>query len=276
MAFEAARGTDRYARVIRYVMLFLSAVLIVTGLIGKGRGYGELAVDVVDTPAPTIDLAAYDETHETRDITLSPVTWHAVQLGAFESEDSAIALAEDFKARGAAGYVYHDTRYRVLAAMYESGEDVAAVRAQLKDLHSIDTYAFEIALPEITLRVGGARGQLDVLSMGYEALIGLVEALNEAALLIDRQELTLSELTSSLAQTRSDIALLSSQLALRFSVPRHASIEELISAFGSFEDFMVSVENTSHMSLARLAAAAKHEAFSLLDALRRVYQGFQT
>lgn len=276
MAFEQSRGQDRFGKALRYTLLFLSAMLIVTGLVGRGRGNGEMAIDVMDTPAPTHGLSAYDETPDTREIVIPQTIWYAVQLGVFENEQSANEQAKDYQARGAAGYVYKDSRYRVLAALYESKEDVSFVREQLRVSHSLDTYAFDITMPELTLRLSGAKGQLDALETGYHVLSDLVTQLARKALLIDRQELNRSELLEAFAQTRSDLAALSEQIILRFQTPRHKAVDGLIAAYAQFEDFAQSLEKTGDVSLVRLAAITKHQAFTLLDALRGVYESFQT
>ncbi|NCB05010.1 MAG: hypothetical protein EOM69_05760, partial [Clostridia bacterium] len=93
-------------KLLTYAMLFFSLVLILAGLFGKNTRGGELLVQVMATPEPTLSTDVFDETPETREITLTTTTWYAIQLGAFENEASAKEMAIEYQSRGAAGYVF--------------------------------------------------------------------------------------------------------------------------------------------------------------------------
>lgn len=118
---------------LSYLLLFLSAVVVISGVVSRG---GDLTIEPAATATPIPTDAYFDETVEEREITLPSATWYALQLGAFESETAAQELGQQFVKRGAAGYVWHDGRYRTLAAVYPSLEDAQAVREQLSEAHS--------------------------------------------------------------------------------------------------------------------------------------------
>ena len=119
------------AKWVSYSLLFLSAVILFSGV--AARSGGDAVIQTVATPSPIPLDAAFDETRETQEITLNGSVWYALQLGAFETEEAAHQLAEQFQRRGAAGYVWQDERYRVLAAVYPEKEDAQAVRQQLRE-----------------------------------------------------------------------------------------------------------------------------------------------
>lgn len=57
-------------------------------------------IQTVATPSPIPLDAAFDETRETQEITLNGSVWYALQLGAFETEEAACQLAEQFQRPG--------------------------------------------------------------------------------------------------------------------------------------------------------------------------------
>ena len=144
------------AKWVSYSLLFLSAVILFSGV--AARSGGDAVFEIVATPSPIPLDAAFDETRETREITLNGSVWYALQLGAFETEEAAGQLAEQFQRRGAAGYLWPEERFRVLAAVYPEKEDAQAVRQQLRDQHDVDSYLFEISIPSVSLRMTGMRG----------------------------------------------------------------------------------------------------------------------
>ncbi|MBQ8537224.1 MAG: SPOR domain-containing protein, partial [Clostridia bacterium] len=151
-------------RFLSYGMIFVSCMLLISGLFGPGSAPADLTVVPSFTPAPTVVADVFDETPASRQITVDSGKWYAIQLGIYGSADSADAQAQAYKQRGAAGYVWQeDERYRVLAAVYPLEEDAKAVRQQLREGQNIDSYVYAIESTTLTLRLTGMAGQLDAL-----------------------------------------------------------------------------------------------------------------
>ena len=172
---------------LSYLLLFLSVTVILSGLVSRG---GDLSIQPAVTATPIPTDAYFDETVEEREITLPSATWYALQLGAFESETAAEELAQQFIKRGAAGYVWHDGRYRTLAAVYPTREDAQTVREQLSDAHSVDSYLYQIDLPALHLLMKGMKGQLDILEAAFAHANDLTVNRQAVSVAMDRQEMS--------------------------------------------------------------------------------------
>lgn len=253
-----------------YILLFLSVVLLLSGLLWRGGGDG-VELNVAGTPTPIPTDAAFDETVETREMTLPSRTWYALQLGAFENEQSAAELAKTFEARGAAGYVWKDTRYRALAALYPTQADIQQVRTQLSGKYGIDSYTYEVSLPTLTLRMTGMRGQLDILEAGFLHADDLVSQLQKLSILMDRQEVNAEEAIQQLGGLRSQMETVSLRLSQRFGSPRHGAVQGLIDLFDSFAVFTKGVQTGA--SAVELATDIKYQALDTLYRLKTIYDG---
>ncbi len=270
------RTRKKRGRWIDWLILFVSAMLIVAGLLDRqALRERDLRVEAQQTVAPTPLVESYDDTPEQRELSLPDVTWHAIQLAAYDNAEGAAQAAEGYQARGAAGYVWEDTRFRVLAALYPTREDAQSVRDQLRSKHAMETYVTPIELVGVTLRLTGARGQLDVLASSLEKQREMISVLQNLALLLDRQELTREELLSALEPSREALATLSLRLQQRFVPPRHAAVEGLIASFGALDTFVKSLTQDDQAAVSTLAAAVKYQAFAVLDDLRTIYEGLK-
>lgn len=255
---------------LSYLLLFLSAVVLLSGLVWRGNGDG-VSIQAAPTPTPIPTDEAFDATLESRDVALPSATWYALQLGAFESEKSAEELAKAFRQRGAAGYVWPDDRYRTLAAIYPTREDAQNVRKQLSEQHQIESYLYQIDLPSLEVRMRGMKGQLDILEAAFLHANDLVARLQEISVVMDRQEKTASEALELLFALRSQTETVSLRLKQRFTAPRHQTVEGLIGCFDAYAEFCSALnEGESAVSLAMMI---KHEAISSLYTLKTVYDG---
>ena len=270
------RARKKPGRWLNLLILFVSAMLVAAGLLDRqALRQRDLRVEAAATAAPTPLSEAYDDTPEQRELRLPEVSWYAIQLAAFDNAEGARAVAEGYQARGAAGYVYEDTRFRVLAALYPTREDAQSVRDQLRAQHALETYVTPIELSGVTLRLTGARGQLDVLEGALGKQSEMISVLQSLSLLLDRQELTHEELIMALAPSREALGTLRLRLQQRFVPPRHAAVEKLMESFASLESFAAALEGDAQAAVATMAAAVKHQAFSMLDDLKEIYGGFQ-
>lgn len=259
------------AKWVSYSLLFLSAVILFSGV--AARSGGDAVFETVATPSPIPLDAAFDETRETREITLNGSVWYALQLGAFETEEAAGQLAEQFQRRGAAGYLWPEERFRVLAAVYPEKEDAQAVRQQLRDQHDVDSYLFEISIPSVSLRMTGMRGQIDILEAAFlhaEDLIRQMERISET---LDRQEITPAEAAEELNTLREQVELVALRMEQRFLSPRNAAVTGLIGLMRDYAAF--AREKTGQESNALLSRQLKYQTIQtirllleLTDALR--------
>ena len=243
------------AKWVSYSLLFLSAVILFSGV--AARSGGDAVFETVATPSPIPLDAAFDETRETREITLNGSVWYALQLGAFETEEAAGQLAEQFQRRGDAGYLWPEERFRVLAAVYPEKEDAQAVRQQLRDQHDVDSYLFEISIPSVSLRMTGMRGQIDILEAAFlhaEELIRQMERISET---LDRQEITPAEAAEELNTLREQVELVALRMEQRFLSPRNAAVTGLIGLMRDYAAF--AREKTGQESNALLSRQLKYQ-----------------
>ena len=251
------------AKWVSYSLLFLSAVILFSGV--AARSGGDAVFETVATPSPIPLDAAFDETRETREITLNGSVWYALQLGAFETEEAAGQLAEQFQRRGAAGYLWPEERFRVLAAVYPEKEDAQAVRQQLRDQHDVDSYLFEISIPSVSLRMTGMRGQIDSLEAAFlhaEELIRQMERISET---LDRQEITPAEAAEELNTLREQVELVALRMEQRFLSPRNAAVTGLIGLMRDYAAF--AREKTGQESNALLSRQLKYQTIQTIRLL---------
>lgn len=257
-------------RLLRYGLLIISALLVLTGLMGRGGG---LSIQPAAQPTPIPTDEVFDETPAQRQITLPSSTWYALQLGAFESEEAAKAQAEQFARRGAAGYVWPDGRYRALAAAYPDREDAQNVRRQLSENHTVDTYLYEIPLPQIQLRVKGMQGQLDILEAAFQYADDLTRGLHSASISLDRQEMSAAEAKENLSAMGQQAANLTLRLRQRFTAPLPQAVSSLITLLDGYHAWL---DGLGDESAVQLGVLIKWETLDILYQLKQLYHGFGT
>lgn len=238
-----------------YLLLFLSLVIILSGLFTKGREVPSIEPIAEVTPEPFTD--SFDETRATREITLKEQQWYALQLGAFENEDSAREQAALFQKRGAAGYLWQDSRFRVLAAVYPLRDDAQRVRDQLQENHAVDSYLFEIALPALMLRLTGMNGQLDILEAAFIHADDTIAALQSLSVTLDRQEISNEEAAEQLRIRMQQLDQVSTRLSQRFAQPRNNAVNQLIAFFDDYGEFVNGL--SSDLTNAGLSVAVKYQ-----------------
>ena len=259
-------------RILTGVLLFVSCLLILSGLLRDNSG--GLKVEVKITPTPTVIGRTFDETMTTRQISLAQKSWYAIQLGSFDSEASAKALADSYVTRGAAGYVLKDSRFRVLAALYPTREDAQTVRQQLQTQHKIDSYVYEVSLPEIILNVEGMAGQLDVLEAGMQYLNTAMEKFCQSSVSMDRQDLSVEQELTKLAEIASQAETLSNVLAIRFTSVKSTVVDNLVSQLGEISKAAKAVADASQSGTVAMAAQMKYQTLALLNSTRNFLSGF--
>lgn len=186
------------------------------------------ALPVFFSPKPT--LSPEESAQECRTLLLPGKTWYALQLGAFEEEEAAKALAASFRARGAAGYIHRQDGFRVLAAAYTSRAEAQAVQTQLGALHGVEAYVSEIGRPEITLRVTGQKAQLTALEDALTVLDQCAEQLYALSAGLDSRDGEADAVRQALLSQRETVQALAGRLETLFGEKAPAAVAPIIQA----------------------------------------------
>ena len=254
------------------LLLLLAAVVLVSGLVKRGEDAG-ISIRRLATATPIPMDAAFDETTAQKEMVLPASRWYALQMGVFEDEAGAESFAEQYVARGAGGYVWHDGRYRVLAAVYPLKEDAQLVRQQLETQHGVDTYLYEVDLPALEIRLNGMQGQLDILEAAFIHANDLIRRMQQLSVGMDRREASSEETLAQLHTLSEQVELVSLRMKQRFSAPRHTAVETLINCFDGYSAFCQQVRGGE--TAVSLGAALKWQTLSALQCLKRVYDTLQ-
>jgi len=213
--------------------LFLPVILLAGALCAAYWGRDSLQ-GLLMSPAPT--LSPGESQADARTITLPGKRWYALQLGAFEKEESARELAESFRARGAGGLIEHAGNYRVLAAAYESRSDAQVVQQQLRSQHGVEVYICEIPRSEITLKISGQKAQLTALTDAYDALAQAEMQLSALSQGIDRGETGKDAALAALTSQRDTLVVLQDRLLSLFGESAHPAVREIRQLLSALEE----------------------------------------
>ena len=134
------------ARVFRgIVLLLLLLAAILLAVFRMPRGF---ISELIAAPTPTPLTSAYDQTVESREVTLAEETWYAIQTGVFSTREAAVQKAEAYTRRGAPGTVVEDgAKWRVFIACYGAEAEAASVRTRLSQSQGVDTYLYPCSSP---------------------------------------------------------------------------------------------------------------------------------
>ena len=209
-----------------WFILLLLGIVLGAAAMSLNQGLWQVSLPVPLVTVPVSPTRPPEETRaEERTLTLPSHTWYALQLGAFDSLESAQSLAASFQSRGAAGFLLRQEKYRVLAAAYLTRTEAQAVVSQLKNQHNVEAVVTEIVQPEVTLRLSGQRGQLTALSDACDALDHLSEHLGVLSSALDQKTMSGSQILSAILSERDTVQALSAQLTDWFgsSMPAQVS-----------------------------------------------------
>ncbi len=260
-------GQAPIIRWLSILLVVLAAIIVASGLIGRRKNNEIVKPLPTVTPFPLEE--SFDETVESCEWALPAVEWYALQLGAFDGEASARELAETYQRRGAAGYLWQEERWRVLAAIYANENDARSVRQQLLQQHNVESYLFRISLPSIQVSIHGMRGQIEILQAAFVHSAELIEALEASSLALDRGETTVGEQMQTLTGLNEQMQLVRLRLHQRFAQPRDPCVTGLITLFDDFGTFCAGLD--ASRSEAAFGACIKHQTIRSLDLLRQVY-----
>lgn len=253
---------------LSWLFLLLTALVLVSGIWGKERA-DTISIQPVPTATPIPLEETFDETMAEVEIVLPAAQWFALQFGAFENQQSADEMAQKYISRGAAGYIWNDGRYRVLAAIYPQREDAQQVREQLEVQHAIDSYIYPVELPSVRVKLKGMQGQLDILQAAFIHGHDLIAQLQMISARMDRREMDAAEAEAEVQNLGKQVETVSLRLKQRFLSPRHETVDMLIACMEQYMDFCTRLDSQS--SAAALGTRIKYQTFASLEKLKQVY-----
>ena len=210
--------------------------------------------------------AVFDQTVESREVTLPQEVWYAIQTGVFSAEDAARQKADAYTSRGAPGTVVQDgDKWRVFIACYESEADAASVRSRLSANQHVDTYLYPWTLPEVRLRLTGKAGQLDTVEAGFTLLTSTAVMLRDAAIDLDAAQMANEEAHEAVQALDDAITLWEKTVRSRFgknAPPLLQSMLNITAHWDDRRDVILASGNATDLS-----AALKAQAMGLYDEL---------
>ena len=249
-------------------MVLLTGVTIAGGFINRGA-HSQFLLEKLPSETPIPMNETFDETMTEEIIELPACEWYALQFGAFDNETSAQEASKVYQRRGAAGYLWYDQRYRVLGAVYSDRDDARAVREQIKDQHSVDSYLYTISFPTVSMRIKGMRGQLEILQAAFMHAHDAVFRLQELSFQMDRQELSVQESMQRLLADCEQFDVIRLRIRQRFSAPIHPTIQALLAYLEEYRRFVNSFSVDQNTVIAGMNI--KYQTFMQLDYLRKIY-----
>lgn len=233
-------------------ILFFSFVIVLGGIFSRS-GTGGMTVEPVSTVAPPPLSEAFDETADSRQVTVEESTWYALQLAAFESKEAAEELAQSYIARGAAGFVLHaENRYRVLASVYPDKEDARAVRDRLKQSHGIDSYIYEMTMPSLTLKISGMKGQVDIIDAALRFLSEGLYEIQKISVALDEKQANREDVANNIKNLSLRAGELKRLFETRFLGSKNEialSIEKILGDYAMLNEAF-STEDSNSVTLA--------------------------
>lgn len=218
--------------------------------------------------APTaVPEKTQSHARETRELSLSAHSWYTLQLGAFTQENAARQLAQEFIARGAAGYVYHDgSAYRVLAAGYPTRAEAQSVQQRLNG-QSVSTYIHPFSFSELALRAGGEKEQVQSLSETLSYLDSLDEKLYALSIALDAREMEDVAARAALRSEGSTCQALLRALSAAFGKDAPAGVQKVCDVLTliAAESEALGNENSAARTGAALKRCQLTVFFGLLD-----------
>ena len=213
----------------RRILLGIAGVAVLAGLLSRLRGGDGLIARPVDQPTSTPIASGFDETVETREITLPEEVWYAIQTGVFSTREAAEEKAAAYSDRGAPGYVAQDgDKWRVFIACYADKTDANNVRSRLSDAQRVETYLYEWTNPQLRLRLSGMVGQMDVVEAGLALRRQAARQLRDDASRLDSGAMTTGDERQNLEALDGQVTLWADTARLRFARPYPAMIDALL------------------------------------------------
>lgn len=235
--------------------LLAAAALLMIGY-GLHKGWIALQWPVIGPGQPAATAQPAWEPPVERTVTLPGKSWYALQLGAFDNEAAAQALADAYRGRGAGGYLLQNGGCRVLAAAYPARAEAQAVQNQLKTQHGVDTVIVEITQPEITLRLTGPGSQLTALEDAYGAVWKLSEHASALSQALDQGRTDPETAAAALQSEQATLLALYRQLEPFCAASGSRAVSDMAQLLRDAEQALGACLNTSGKT--RLGAQIKY------------------
>lgn len=129
---------------------------------------------------------------QTRELTISPIPFYAIQMGAFINQANAESEAKAIRERGAAGFLYTDAdRHRVLASAYLTRADADKVQKQLLETQGLESYVLDLYAEggAVTLRVTASQERLQGMESAMGAYRAALDGMEDVARRLDLGEI---------------------------------------------------------------------------------------
>lgn len=244
-------------------LMVLLPVLLLAACFLYIRRSGGLSLPPLRIPS----LSAEEMQQETRLITLPGDSHFALQLGAFSEKQSAAALADSYRSRGAAGFIYENDSYRVLAAAYPSRDDARAVQLNLLEKHGVDAYLYPLTRSRITLKLSGQKAQLNALSDAMELCVQLTQTLGTLSQALDAGSLSDEEAVQALYSQQETLRAVNNRLTALFVKEEHPAVTGLCALLSAAEESLSAAAQATNT--ARLGSGIKYSQLSLLCGLEQ-------
>lgn len=260
--------TRLYKRKLRRSKTIRAAVLL--GLLGAAawlawtrlpKGF---ITEMIALPTSTPLSSAYDQTVETREVTLAEETWFAIQTGVFSTQEAAAQKADAYTQRGAPGTVVQEgEKWRVFIACYGTEADATAVRTRLEQNQKVDTYLYSWKCPQLRMRLTGKKGQLDAVEAGFTLLTSTAAALRDTATALDAAQLTTQEVMTAVTALDGQISLWEDTVRSRFGKSVPPLMEGMLTITANWDERRSRVQSSEGATA--LSAALKAEAMGMYD-----------
>ena len=228
--YRRRRKRAKSFRMMILLLLIGMAIALVVRQLPEGFISERIAL-----PTPTPVTSSFEQTVETREVTLSAETWYAIQTGVFSTQEAAQQKSKAYAERGAPGTVVKQgEKWRVFIACYGTEADASAVRARLETNQKVDTYLYEWECPELRLRLTAKAGLLDAVEAGFTLLTSTAVALRDTATALDAAQLTTREAAQAAAALDSQISLWEDTVRSRFGKSIPALVQGMLEITGNW------------------------------------------
>lgn len=103
----------------------------------------------------------------TESIKIEPISYFAIQIGAFNGYDNAKLLAQEIKQKGGAGYIIEDDYFRVMAMAYTTEDDAQTVKNQLKE-QEVESQIYKMTCPGVNMEITATREKIDGIKLSFQ------------------------------------------------------------------------------------------------------------
>lgn len=135
----------------------------------------------------------------------NPNNFYAVEVANFETYDDAYNFATTLQAKGGAGYITYNKKYKVFSSLYLTYDNAKSVADNLKNEYA-DACVYEIVLPEIKLPDDISDTQKTALTNCFAITKSTLYTMTNIYLGIDKAEISDSNAYSMISTLYDDCA----------------------------------------------------------------------